>query len=154
MTKFSSPSVRSPLPAEAKPVSATVPPVCADTGTLSGRSVPEWKGRTPDSRIPPHVRMRVFLAYDGRCYLTGRKIMPADHWELDHITALINGGLHSESNLAPVLRDAHRIKTKADVREKAKIARMRKKHHGIKPDRSIRAWRKFDGTAVYAPRQR
>ena len=121
---------------------------------MTARAVPEWKGKTPDSKIPPHVRMRVFLAYDGRCYLTGRKIMPADYWEIDHVTALINGGEHSESNLAPVLRDAHRIKTKADVREKAKVARIRKKHLGIKPDRSIRAWRKFDGTAVFASKTR
>lgn len=121
---------------------------------MTARAVPEWKGKTPDSKIPPHVRMRVFLANDGRCYLTGRKIMPADYWEIDHVTALINGGEHIESNLAPVLRDAHRIKTKADVREKAKVARIRKKHLGIRPDRSIRAWRKFDGTAVYASKSR
>lgn len=150
MTKFSSPPVKSsPSPTGAKP--ALLIPGGAGNNS---RSVPEWAGRTPDSKIPPHVRMRVFLAYDGHCYLTGRKIMPADNWEVDHITALINGGEHSESNLAPVLRDAHRIKTKADMREKSKIARMRKKHLGIKPDRTIRAWRKFDGTAVYAPRQR
>ncbi len=121
---------------------------------MTARTVPEWIGRTPDSKIPPPVRMRVFLAYDGRCYLTGRKIMLADYWEIDHITALINGGEHKESNLAPVLRDAHRIKTKADVREKSKTARMRKKHLGIKPDRTIRAWRKFDGTAVFASKAR
>jgi len=99
---------------------------------MTARAVPEWRGKTPDSKIPPHVRMRVFLAYDGHCYLTGRKIMPADYWEIDHVTALINGGEHIESNMAPVLRDAHRIKTRADVREKAKVARIRKKHLGIK----------------------
>lgn len=150
MTKSSSSPVPPPVPTGAKPA-LLIP---GGAGNNSGRSVPEWRGKTPDSKVPPHVRMRVFLAYDGRCYLTGRKIMPADHWELDHVTALINGGAHIESNLAPVLRDAHRIKTKADVREKSKIARIRKKHLGIKPDRTIRAWRKFDGTAVFASKTR
>jgi 5-methylcytosine-specific restriction endonuclease McrA len=118
------------------------------------RSIPEWRGKTPDTKVPPHVRMRIFLAYDGRCYLTGRKIVPADYWDLEHKVALCNGGEHAEFNLAPALRDAHKVKTSADVGEKAKIDRIRKRHMGIKKPRTIRAWRKFDKTAVYAGRER
>ena len=96
------------------------------------RSVDEWIGKTDDAEIPPRVRMRVFLAHDGKCHLTGRKIMPGDYWECDHIVALCNGGTHSESNLAPALRDAHRCKTAQDVKLRAKIDRIRKRRMGIK----------------------
>jgi 5-methylcytosine-specific restriction enzyme A len=118
------------------------------------RTPPEWIGKTPDTKVPPHVRMRIFLRDDGKCHITGRKIVPADYWDLEHRIALCNGGEHRESNLAPALRDAHRIKTRDDVAEKAKVDRIRKKHLGIKKPRTITAWRKMDGTAVYAPRER
>lgn len=121
---------------------------------MTGRSLPEWRGKTPETKAPPRVRMRIFLAHEGTCFLTKRKIMPADYWELDHRIALINGGENVESNLVPVLRDAHRIKTRADVREKSKVARLRKRHLGIKKPRTIRSWRKFNKEPVYAERER
>lgn len=95
------------------------------------RSIPEWIGKTDDSAIPPRVRLRVFEAHGGICALTGRKITPSDKWEVDHKTALINGGEHRESNLQPVLQAAHREKTAVDVGLKAKADRVRKKHLGI-----------------------
>lgn len=97
------------------------------------RSVPEWIGKTPDSKVPPRVRLRVFAKYDGRCYLSGRKIGPADKWDLEDIVALINGGENRESNKAPALKAPHIEKTKRDVAEKAKVARIRMKHLGLKP---------------------
>ena len=97
------------------------------------RTVPEWIGKTDDTRPPTSVRLRVFEAHGGRCYLSGRKIMPGDSWDLDHVKALINGGENRESNLAPALKDAHREKTSADVAEKTKTNRMRAKHLGIWP---------------------
>ena len=100
---------------------------------MTARTVPEWRGATPDTRAPARVRLRVFEAHGGRCYLSGRKIMPGDVWELDHIKALINGGENIESNLAPALKDAHREKTNADVAEKAKVNRVRLKHLGAWP---------------------
>lgn len=118
---------------------------------MTKRSTPEWIGKTPDSKIPPRVRVRVFDAHDGRCHLTGRKITPpADQWDLDHIIALANGGEHRESNLAPALRGEHRAKTAQDVKTKAKIERVRKKHIGAdtRQKRKI-PYRKFDGTPVY-----
>ena len=118
------------------------------------RTPPEWIGKTPDTKVPPHVRMRIFLRDDGKCHITGRKIVPADYWDLDHIVALCNGGEHRETNLAPALRDAHKIKTREDLGEKAKVDRIRKRHMGIKKPRTITAWRKMNGTAVYAGRER
>ena len=52
------------------------------------RSVPEWIGATDDAAIPPRVRLRVFNRYGGICQLSGRKIMPGNEWDADHIKAL------------------------------------------------------------------
>lgn len=102
----------------------------------TGRSVPEWKGKTPDTAVPPRVRRRVFDAYGGRCYLTGREILPGDIWQLEDKIALINGGENRENNKAPVLVEPHREKTRRDVAIKSKIARTRNKHLGIKAKKS------------------
>lgn len=98
------------------------------------REVPEWIGKTPDTPIPPRVRLRVFEAYGGRCHWSGQKIKPGDQWDVDHVVALINGGENRESNLAPILRGKpHKEKTAADVAVKSKVARMKAKHLGTWP---------------------
>ena len=97
------------------------------------RATKEWVGKTPDSKIPPRVRLRVFETHNGVCHLSGRKIAAGEPWDCDHKVALINGGEHRESNLAPALRDKHREKTAADVKEKATVARKAKAHLGLKP---------------------
>lgn len=107
------------------------------------RSVPLWIGKTDDAPIPPRVKLRVFERHNGICHLTGRKIMAGEAWDCDHIIALANGGTHSEDNLAPALREPHKEKTKADVREKAKVASIRKKHLGITRPRKKIASRPF-----------
>ena len=96
------------------------------------REVPEWIGKTPDTPAPPRVRLRVFTRFNGICYLSGRKIMPGDKWQIEHPQALINGGENRESNMAPALVEPHKIKTASDVKQKAKNDRVRKKHLGIK----------------------
>ena len=97
------------------------------------RELPEWVGKTPDSKIPPRVRLRVFERFGCVCQITGRSIRAGDAWECDHKIALINDGENRESNLRPVLADsdAHKAKTADDVAEKSKVARIRKKHLGI-----------------------
>lgn len=98
-----------------------------------GRSTEEWWGANPDAAVPPRVRLRVFERHNGQCYLTGRKIRPGDKWELEHVHALSLGGEHREMNLAPALKEPHKIKTREDVALKAKLHRIAKKHNGIKP---------------------
>lgn len=101
---------------------------------MAGRSVEEWVGKDADAVPPPRVRARVFEAHHGRCWRTGRKIMPGEAWQLDHVIALINGGENRESNLAPILAGKpHREKTAEDVAEKSKVARIRLRHLGIRP---------------------
>jgi 5-methylcytosine-specific restriction enzyme A len=100
------------------------------------RSVPEWIGKTDDAAIPTRVRVRVFERHGGICHLSGRRIRAGDLWDVDHVVALVNGGKHCESNLAPALRDKHREKTAADVAEKAAVYRVRSKHLGVTSKRS------------------
>lgn len=97
------------------------------------RSVDLWVGKTDDEKVPPRVRLRVFEAHGGKCWLSGRKIMGGEPWDLDHKVALCNGGRHAEDNLAPALRDKHREKTAEDVAIKAKTQRTRLKHLGQWP---------------------
>lgn len=110
---------------------------------MTGRSVPEWIGKTPDSRVPDRVKVRIFLRDNGRCHISGRKIESGEPWDLDHKTALCNGGEHRESNLAPALRDKHRAKTAEDVRERAAVYRKRKADLGIRRAPQIKS-RGFD----------
>jgi 5-methylcytosine-specific restriction endonuclease McrA len=77
------------------------------------------------------VRLRVFERHGGICHLSGRKIRAGEAWDCDHVIALCNGGSHSESNLAPALRDKHREKTAQDVKERAKVDRIRKRALGM-----------------------
>jgi 5-methylcytosine-specific restriction enzyme A len=100
---------------------------------MTARSVPEWIGKTPDSPIPKRVALRVFFREGGICHISGRKIMPGEAWDADHVKALINGGENRESNLKPALRAFHRLKTKQDVAEKSMIARKQASHLGLKP---------------------
>lgn len=99
------------------------------------RAVPEWIAKHDDQAIPPRVKDRVLEAHGNRCALTGREFRPGDSIDFDHIQALANGGAHRESNLQPVLREAHREKTAEDVGLKAKTARIRKKRFGFTPAR-------------------
>ena len=97
------------------------------------RSVPEWIAKSDDAAIPPRVRLRIFEAHGGRCHISGRLIRAGEPWDCDHIVALVNGGQHRESNLAPALRDKHREKTADDVREKSIVRRKAMKSLGIAP---------------------
>ncbi len=119
------------------------------------RKTPEWIGKTDDTQPPKRVKLRVFKAHDGVCHLSGIKIRPGDDWQLDHVEALINGGRNCETNLAPALTQAHKEKTRDDVRLKAKSARVRSKHLGLHESRSPlpggkkSKWKKkLDGTVV------
>ena len=97
------------------------------------REVPEWIGATPDTPIPPRVKLRVFERYGGVCHISGRKITAGEPWDCDHVQAIINGGKNRESNLAPALRDKHRAKTAHDVALKSRTAKRRAAHLGVKP---------------------
>ena len=120
------------------------------------RSVPEWRGKTDDDAIPPRVRLRIFERCGGICHVSGRTIRSGQQWDVEHIVALCNGGKHSEYNMAPVLRELHREKTRKDVEIKSMNYRKRTYHLGIKRKTSKpimgskrSGWkRRLDGTVV------
>lgn len=119
------------------------------------RSVPEWIGKTDDEAPPPRVRVRVFERFKGVCQCgCGIVIRPGMPWQADHKDALINGGENREKNLVPILTDHHKVKTAADVAVKSKTYRMKAAHVGVRKPRTMRAWRKFNGQPVFAPRER
>ena len=97
------------------------------------RSVPEWRGSTPDAKIPDTVKARVWLRCGGCCALTGRKLRPGDAHEYDHILPLALGGLHAESNLQLVSSEAHKVKTRDDIGAIRKADRIGRKHRGEHP---------------------
>lgn len=104
---------------------------------MTGRSVPEWKGDNPDTAIPDRVRLRVFDAKGGRCHRCTRKIRAGEHWTLEHVKALINGGENREANLDLTCDWCLPEKNAEDVAEKSEINRIRRKHLGIDKPRGF-----------------
>lgn len=101
------------------------------------RTVMEWRGKDDDSRIPDRVRLRIFERFNCQCQCgCTRTITPGEKWEIDHITALINGGEHRESNLRPLLKEHHKRKTRDDVAIKSYNQRRKLAHAGIKRRKS------------------
>ena len=110
----------------------------AEPQELPYRSIAEWVGKTADSKVPRAVKARVFARYEGRCYLTGRKIRPGEAWDVEHIKPIRSARpgephLNCESNLAPALKEAHREKTAAENSAGAKADRIHAKHFGYHP---------------------
>ena len=93
------------------------------------RAVPEWIGKSDDSPIPPRVKLRIYQKAEGRCVKCG-----CEAWagEYDHAISLILGGQNRESNIQLLCVPCHKAKTKLDVKLKAKVARVRKRHLGIR----------------------
>lgn len=99
---------------------------------MGGRSVEEWIATHPDQKVPDKIRDRIFIRAGGKCYLTGKRLMPGE-WDLDHVKRLADGGEHREKNLAPVWRERHREKTAEENSDAAKADRIRRKHNGTWP---------------------
>ena len=125
------------------------------------RTVPEWIGKTDDTKAPERVRTRVFLAKGGRCHRCSRKIASGDAWTLEHVVALINGGGNRESNLDVTCRWCLPAKNAEDVAEKARVYNIRSKHIGAKPpsrnpipgSRNTPYRKRMDGTVVLRQNQ-
>jgi 5-methylcytosine-specific restriction protein A len=80
--------------------------------------------------------------------------MDALSGEFDHVIPLIVGGENRESNLQFLCVPCHKAKTRLDVKLKAKVARVRKRHLGLKKpskfacSRSSKFKKKIDGSVV------
>jgi hypothetical protein len=95
------------------------------------RAVPEWIGKTPDTTIPPRVRMRVFTSKVGKCHRCSRKIGAGEPWTCEHLIAIINGGSNRESNLDVTCCFCLPVKNAEDVAEKSRVYRKAAKNIGI-----------------------
>lgn len=118
------------------------------------REIPEWRGKTDDTPAPDRVKERIARKADDCCPGCTRKIGGKLRAEFDHVIPLILGGENRESNLQLICHECHAGKTKRDVKIKARVAKSRKRQLNIRKPRTLRAWRKFDGTPVFAARQR
>lgn len=82
------------------------------------------------------------------CGVAGR--VEIDHWKADGL-----GGEPTEANAVALCRNCHSTKTHTHDRPiMAKADRQRKKHFLGRKPRTIRSWRRFNGTPVYAGRER
>lgn len=116
------------------------------------RHVTEWIGTTDDTPVPPRVRLRVFLKFNGICQECSAKII-GKRWICDHRIALINGGENRESNLGPIHEACDKKKTAADVAEKSATASKRMMNYGIKKTGWTIPGRRFDGTPIPSRRR-
>lgn len=106
---------------------------CAKTRT--GRKIPEWRGKTADTKIPDAVRLRVTQTFENTCYLSGFKIV-TETPDMEHVIPLSENGEHSEYNLRPALPAAHKIKSAGETARRAKADASAKKKLGMKPQDS------------------
>lgn len=115
------------------------------------RSVPEWIAKNDDAAIPVRVKLRVYHKAKGKCAICTLTTLSGQY---DHIIPLILGGGHRETNLQWLCVPCHKGKTKLDVKLKAKVARVRKRHLGIKKpsrfpgSRDSKFKKRMDGTVV------
>ena len=119
------------------------------------RTAPEWIGKTDDDAIPPRVKDRVARKAGDRCQKCTREIGGKLRAEFDHVTPLILGGGHRESNLQLICNECHGAKTRLDVKIKAKVARVRQRQKlGIRNlsrfqcSRQSRWKKRMDGSVV------
>lgn len=53
----------------------------------------------PRKRFTPQERAEVFVLRNGICHRCERKLGPQDHWILEHVIALENGGTNDIENM-------------------------------------------------------
>ena len=98
------------------------------------RSTAEWIGKTDDTKVPPHVRARIFDRYKGVCYLSNTVIRAGDAWELEHIVPWELTRDDSDENVKPAHFKCHKVKTADDVAAIRKADRVKAKHIGAWPE--------------------
>lgn len=112
------------------------------------RSVPEWRGKSDDEKIPARVKLRVFQKFNGICPKCTRKLEPGK-WDCDHIIALALGGEHREFNLRPLCHSpCHQDKTRDDAALRKRFNAGQKKRAGIKKRRRTIPGRRFNGDPI------
>jgi 5-methylcytosine-specific restriction endonuclease McrA len=125
-------AIPAPLPEGDMPM-AIVPP----SGSYSKRATKEWFGKRPESMPPPSVKRRILERENWLCYKTKVSLRDRTDFDFDHIIALCNGGENREANIAPILRIAHREKTKKDVAERVVVDNIINAHYRLENKQKI-----------------
>lgn len=83
---------------------------------MTPRSVPEWRGRRPESMPGKLVWLRLYAKQNGLCACGCGRVMNLnrDKIDCDHRIPLKDGGGNVESNLQLMLHEHHAIKTIAE----------------------------------------
>lgn len=106
------------------------------------------------TEIPAKVRVAAFERCGKRCERCTAPLM-AGKFAYDHRIPDALGGSATLDNVQVLCTACHGQKTaREDIPVIAKTKRIRSREAGIKRPRSIRSWRRFDGTIVTAPRER
>lgn len=106
-------------------------------------------------RLSTKDRVFIFELAKGVCMFCNGKIQVGEAWEVSHAVPLEMGGADEIQNMFPAHKKCHRRQTsEVDIPMIAKAKRRQARHLGIKKPRTIRAWRRFDGSPVFAPRER
>lgn len=108
------------------------------------RSRKEWIGKNDDAKPTKAVRQRVYDKYEGMCHICGLHIKPTETWHADHVIAIIEGGPNRESNLKPAHVHCNLQKANGEKTRKAKVAKTRQKHLGIKNEPTLESRNTFD----------
>ncbi|MCO5092630.1 HNH endonuclease signature motif containing protein [Bosea sp. (in: a-proteobacteria)] len=101
-------------------------------------------------------RLRIFTLHGGVCHFCGGRIQVGEAWDVSHDRPLALLGEDDDDNRKPAHRKCHRRHTaEVDQPAIAKAKRREARHLGAaRKPRTIRQWRKFDGTPVFATRER
>lgn len=107
-------------------------------GDLYGRAVKEWIGKDADSKPPPRVLVRICLRQNGKCAISGSKLV-AGRVQFDHIIRLKDNGENRESNYQAITIAEHKRKSARERALGAKVERLQKQRFGIdqRPSRLV-----------------
>lgn len=109
---------------------------------------------TDRREFPAKVKVAAFERANKRCERC-TSILIAGKIRYNHRIPDALGGEPTLQNCEVLCLSCDSVQTYTkDIPAIAKSKRIRKREAGVRKDRTIRAWRKFDGTAVYASRER
>jgi 5-methylcytosine-specific restriction protein A len=103
--------------------------------------------------FPDSIKLAAFERSGGHCEKCTAPLCPGK-FRHDHRIPDWMGGEPTLENCWLLCDACDRTKTSQDQRNIAKSRRIRKRHAGIRRDRSIRGWRNYAGEPVSKPRQR
>lgn len=103
--------------------------------------------------FPAKVKVAAFERAKGNCEVCGARLT-VGKFRYDHKLPDALGGEPTLENCVVQCLACDKPKTADDVRRIRKADRQRRNHIGVKKPRTIKQWRRFDGTPVFASRER